>query len=484
MQYKNRYFYYSILPCLLLLITIGVYVSGYNPPTQGPPYGNLPAPINAGLDPQTKAGNLTIEGNLTTGGLTMSAGAEANKILTTNASGVASWQTPAAGGLWAQTGDDIYYNNGNVGIGTTDPGAKLEIDGPNLTKLVAFPGQWTFSYKNDGSASPYGFNTTPGDPPLEDSLYLTSLEGSSRQAFYFGDGDPTENMFGISQQYGDGPWVPNFVVNHNGDVGIGTVTPHTKLDVAGTIKIGTQGLCNANTAGSIRYVPTKKVFEGCDGQTWNLMANIYPLVCGNDITFLYKGIVVTYGTVKNPTTGECWMDRNLGASQVATAYNDSAAYGDLFQWGRLDDGHQNCTSGLTTTLSDTDNPGHSSFIKAPDGSLDWRSPKNDNLWQRDGSINNPCPSGWRVPTRDEWEAEAATWTEMNRVGAASSILKLPTGGIRRHDTGELFVRGHEGHYWASDALTTSAGSYMIWSTGVSINASARARGDSIRCIQN
>ena len=69
MKLKNRYLYYSILPCCLFLIAIGVYVSGYNPPTEGPPYGNLPAPINASLAPQTKAGNLTIEGNLTTKGI-------------------------------------------------------------------------------------------------------------------------------------------------------------------------------------------------------------------------------------------------------------------------------------------------------------------------------------------------------------------------------------------------------------------------------
>ena len=69
MDYKKRYLYYSILPCLLFLIAIGVYVSGYNPPTQGPPFGNLPAPINASLDEQTKAGNLIIEGNLTTKGI-------------------------------------------------------------------------------------------------------------------------------------------------------------------------------------------------------------------------------------------------------------------------------------------------------------------------------------------------------------------------------------------------------------------------------
>jgi hypothetical protein len=32
-------------------------------------------------------------------------------------------------------------------------------------------------------------------------------------------------------------------------------------------------------------------------------------------------------TVYNPTTGKYWMDRNLGASQVATSSTDAAAYG-------------------------------------------------------------------------------------------------------------------------------------------------------------
>jgi len=69
MQQKNRYLYYSILPCCLLLIVIGIYVSGYNPPTQGPPFGNLPAPINAGPDAQSKEGNLTIQGDFITEGI-------------------------------------------------------------------------------------------------------------------------------------------------------------------------------------------------------------------------------------------------------------------------------------------------------------------------------------------------------------------------------------------------------------------------------
>lgn len=70
---------------------------------------NLPAPINVSSTEQTKTGNLIIGGNLTTAGFKMTTGAGADKVLTTDASGVASWQTPAGGSLWTQTGNDIYY---------------------------------------------------------------------------------------------------------------------------------------------------------------------------------------------------------------------------------------------------------------------------------------------------------------------------------------------------------------------------------------
>ena len=58
--------------------------------------------------------------------------------------------------------------------------------------------------------------------------------------------------------------------------------------------------------------------------------------------------------VTNPTTGDILIDRNLGASQVATSSTDADAYGDLYQWGRGTDGHQIRTSGTTSTLSSTD----------------------------------------------------------------------------------------------------------------------------------
>ena len=48
------------------------------------------------------------------------------KVLTSDASGLASWQTPN-NSQWTTSGNDIYYNNGDVGIGTVSPDRKLHI---------------------------------------------------------------------------------------------------------------------------------------------------------------------------------------------------------------------------------------------------------------------------------------------------------------------------------------------------------------------
>lgn len=208
--------------------------------------------------------------------------------------------------------------------------------------------------------------------------------------------------------------------------------------------------------------------------------------CGDSVTFTYKGSIVTYGTVESQ--GECWLDRNLGASRVATAYNDSQAYGDLFQWGRLDDGHQDRSSATTTATSSTDDPGHSNFIYGMGDPYDWRDPQNDNLWQGNGAINDPCPPGWRVPTSAEWDTERAPWSSRNYNGAFASPLKLTAAGLRVYsdveEFGVVFGVGGGGGYWSSSVVGTSAYYLSFGSSGTSMYISRRASGISVRCIKN
>ena len=149
-------------------------------------------------------------------------------------------------------------------------------------------------------------------------------------------------------------------------------------------------------------------------------------------------------------TGKTWMDRNLGATQVATSPYDGYAFGDLYQWGRGNDGHQCRQSNTTTTQSSAPSPGHGNFIVYYiANSHNWLNPYNQNLWQGVNGVNNPCPNGYRLPTEAEFTAELQ-WLGSNNGGnyAFASPLKLSlTGG--RGGNGILWGEGVSGYYWTS-----------------------------------
>ena len=186
--------------------------------------------------------------------------------------------------------------------------------------------------------------------------------------------------------------------------------------------------------------------------------------------------------VTNPTTGRAWMDRNLGATQVAVNQFDTNSYGDLYQWGRRSDGHQCRTSPTTSTLSSTDQPAHGNFITSSFGSHDWRSSQNDNLWQGVNGVNNPCPSGgYRLPTIQELYVEKMSWSSQNMLGAFGSPLKLPFAGFRYSDGS---MENNYGQYYSSTVYATGA----IWIQFTFSNAEYgqwyRAEAASVRCIKH
>jgi len=263
------------------------------------------------------------------------------------------------------------------------------------------------------------------------------------------------------------------------------------------IEISSINLQNQLLIGEVQKMGTHdKIFLGIL-MIIALAGSVNAFSCGDSVIFTYRGSQVTYGSVENPTTGECWLDRNLGASQMATAYDDYLAYGDLFQWGRLDDGHQTIVWASSTSYDGTeqtretstnspgDVPGHDDFILESVYPYDWRAPQNDNLWQGVDGINNPCPIGWRLPTYAEWEAERVSWTDGNdRVGAFGSPLKLTVAGYRYDIDGAVNGAGSPGHYWSS--TTSSEKARYLYFVGVGGNAYVgsynRARGLSVRCL--
>lgn len=108
--------------------------------------------------------------------------------------------------------------------------------------------------------------------------------------------------------------------------------------------------------------------QGTDlaGNTFNITKRTTFFISGET----WKGLV--YETVTSPVTGRVWLDRNLGASQVCTALDDTNCYGDYYQWGRDTDGHEKSNSSTTATLAtDLNTSGNSSFITNGSSPYDW-----------------------------------------------------------------------------------------------------------------
>ncbi|RYE14190.1 MAG: hypothetical protein EOP51_28560 [Sphingobacteriales bacterium] len=211
------------------------------------------------------------------------------------------------------------------------------------------------------------------------------------------------------------------------------------------------------------------------------------------VTFTYNGQQVTYGVLTSAKTGRKWMDRNLGAKRAATAFDDYQAYGDLFQWGRPADGHQLISwaassgvnagtgvNGTTSTLSNVDSPDNSLFILGGGSKRDWRTTPNESLIL----VNDPCPTGWHLPTSPEWDAEQiASVTDVT-----FNQLKLTATGYRRNSTGVLEFQRTRGFYHTSTVTTHGyADLYNFRDSGSASpphTDTNRADGLSCRCIKN
>lgn len=299
-------------------------------------------------------------------------------------------------------------------------------------------------------------------------------------------------------------------------VGIGTNTPNTsaELDVTSTTKgllpprmnITERNAISSPATGLVIFNTTTNSLEIKGDSSWTNLVQAgttagdmnywngtswVRVPAGNNGQFLsFINGVPTWKPIESKTdvtnhiTGKIWMDRNLGATQVATSSTDPDSYGYLYQWGRSTDGHQIRTSGTTTTLSATDTPGNANFISATISPYDWRNGQNSNLWQGVNGINNPCPSGYRVPTEAEWDEERLSWTSNNAAGALASPLKLPIAGMRA-ENGALANVGMQAFYWSS----TISGNYSLYlnfaSNGANtMNFYVRAAGYSVRCLKN
>ena len=171
---------------------------------------------------------------------------------------------------------------GNIGIGTTAPAGMLEVRNPNAnasillvynsanTNILGLTNTGNLSANNligigngfryDGTGAQFG-NTgriTWGSTSSYASTLDTGISRLSAGVLAAGNGT-------------QGDYTGTFIA---GLAGIGTTTPYTKLEVAGTVKIGDGNeTCNSvNYAGGIRYT-SAKTLQYCDSTKWQTVAS-------------------------------------------------------------------------------------------------------------------------------------------------------------------------------------------------------------------
>lgn len=134
--------------------------------------------------------------------------------------GSAAGNTPYwDGNSWVTNGSNLFNNGGNIGIGTTNPAYKTDIVGVNGPRLRVFS---------------------------QDGYYAGLLAKNNTHEYFIGVQGDFESASGNNSGfhiYDNTTGNRRFVIDANGNTGIGQSNPTAKLDVAGNVKIadGTQG---------------------------------------------------------------------------------------------------------------------------------------------------------------------------------------------------------------------------------------------------
>ena len=183
-------------------------------------------------------------------------------------------------------------------------------------------------------------------------------------------------------------------------------------------------------------------------------------------------------------SGYMFMDRNLGAltdeMYSGPAMYDVRSFGLFYQWGRKDPfvGAGNEYNALAVTTmgdklyidsgSDTDSKAYAiSHPTTVISSSTWN--RDENLWGMYKTIYDPCPVGWRVPSREAWNNFDVNLANYPRAGYTEGNAQI--------------YEGNAGYFlWSATSYGYSAATFNSWNVDFE-NRSVYYE-QSVRCVKD
>ena len=195
---------------------------------------------------------------------------------------------------WLKNGNNVYYNSGNVGIGTTNPTFGLEVmsnslearrgilmahytDNNNASQFMLSKYRGSFTqpqnvqnadYTGTLIFTAYNGQTSTTELPTGSALIGSRISGNVTsnyvpQDLYFATGNSTTQTDPYQQNS------VRMVVSHNGNVGIGTTTPSRTLHVNSVMRLEPIASSPSNPSkGDMYFDSTLNKLRVYDGSVW------------------------------------------------------------------------------------------------------------------------------------------------------------------------------------------------------------------------
>jgi hypothetical protein len=229
---------------------------------------------------------------------------------------------------WLKNGNNVYYNSGNVGIGTSNPTFGLEVmsnslearrgilmahytDNNNASQFMLSKYRGSFTqpqnvqnadYTGTLIFTAYNGQTSTTELPTGSALIGSRISGNVTsnyvpQDLYFATGNSTTQTDPYQQN------TVRMVVSHNGNVGIGTTTPLRTLHVNSVMRLEPVASSPSNPSkGDMYFDGTLNKLRVYDGSAWQNVSDTQastPIVTTSAITSITNNSALTGGNVSS-----------------------------------------------------------------------------------------------------------------------------------------------------------------------------------------